>query len=410
MGPDHSGTATSIVAVVQTAATRRPTKFQYVPALDGLRGLLVFPVALFHFSITAGWDPARTYAPGSFFAPSTFFALSGYLITSLLLVERERSGTIDGPGFWARRFRRLLPASVAVILAASLLTALFPDLWGPLPGSDVAAGLFSLSNWQAIALADAGETFRLLGPLGVFWSLSLEEQFYLGLFTVVMLAAAWSKARDRRFSAMLVALLVAAGIWSIASLLLIDATPQREFFGTDTRASELVAGCLLAVWVHNRGLPRSSWWRWIGIASLVAAVLAWSFVHESDPWVLGGGLAVFSIVNIGLIIGASVDGPMSRALAVAPLVWFGRLSYPVYLVHWPMALIMNPDRMGMVGWPLIGLRMVASVLVAWALFRWLETPLRTAKVADWPRGLVLWAAPAAIALLLAIVVSGWGWA
>ena len=410
MDPECPGAATSIGAVVQTAATRRPTKFRYVPALDGLRGLLVLPVALFHFSITAGWDPSRTYAPGSFFAPSTFFALSGYLITNLLLAERERTGSIDGTGFWARRFRRLLPSSVAVIVAASVLTALFPDLWGPMPGSDVAAGLFSLSNWQAIALADAGETFRLLGPLGVFWSLSLEEQFYLGLFTVVLLAAAWSRARDRNFTPVLIVLLAATGIWSIASLVVIDATPQREFFGTDTRASELVAGCLLAVWVHHRGIPRSTWWRWVGIASLVLAVLAWSLVHEADPWVLGGGLAAFSVVNIGLIIGASVPGPMSRALAVAPLVWFGRLSYPIYLVHWPMALIMNPDRMGMVGWPLIGLRMVASVLVAWALFRGLETPLRTARIAAWPRGLVLWAVPAGLALLLAIVVSGWGWA
>ena len=139
-------------------------------------------------------------------------------------------------------------------------------------------------------------------------------------------------------------------------------------------------------------------------------MLAWSFVHEGDPWVLGGGLAAFSLVNIGLIIGASVQGPMSRALEFGPLVWFGRLSYPIYLVHWPMALVMNPDRMGIVGWPLILLRMVASVVVAWAVFRWLETPLRTARIAAWPRGFVLWVVPAAAALVLAIVVSGWQWA
>lgn len=409
------GRTTSIGAVVQTAATRRPTKFSYVPALDGLRGVLVLPVALFHFSITAGWEPTRTYAPGSFFAPSTFFALSGYLITSLLLAERERTGDLDGRGFWSRRFRRLLPASVAVIVAASVLTALFPDLWGPLPGSDVAAGLFSLSNWQAIALADAAQTepamgFRLLGPLGVFWSLSLEEQFYLGLFTVIVGALAWSRTRGADFAKLLVALLVVTGVWSIASLALIDSTLQREFFGTDTRASELVAGCLLAVWVHHRGLPRSPWWGWVGLAAMLAAVLAWSFVHEYDEWVLGWGLAAFSVVNLGLIVGASVEGPMSRILAVPPLVWFGRLSYPIYLAHWPMALIMNPDRTGITGWPLIGLRSLASVAVAWVLFRWFETPVRTARMADWPRGLVLWGVPASSALLLALVVSGWGWA
>ncbi len=405
MVTDPPKPTSSIGGVVQTAAVRRPTKFSYVPALDGLRGLLVFPVALFHFSITAGWDPTRVYAPGSFFAPSTFFALSGYLITSLLLAERERSGGIDGRGFWSRRFRRLLPSSVAVILAASVLTALFADLWGPLPGSDVAAGLFSLSNWQAIQLADAGETWRLLGPLGVFWSLGLEEQFYLGLFTVVIIASARAKA----MTGWLVGLLVAVGVWSIASLVLIDSTPQREYFGTDTRASELVAGCLLAVWVHHKGLPKGWVWKWVGVASVVAAVLAWTFVHEDDAWVLGGGLALFSIVNIGLIIGASVAGPMVSALSLGPLVWLGRLSYPVYLVHWPMALIMQPERMGMVGWPLIVVRFAASLLVAWGLYRFLERPLRTSPLAQWPKGFVVWAVPAATALVLAIWVSGWGW-
>ncbi|MGI9576596.1 MAG: acyltransferase family protein, partial [Microthrixaceae bacterium] len=148
----------------------------------------------------------------------------------------------------------------------------------------------------------------------------------------------------------------------------------------------------------------------VGMAALLAAAAAWTFVHEDDPWVLGWGLAAFSLVNVGLILGASVPGPMSSALSVAPLVWIGRLSYPIYLVHWPMALIMNPDRMGMVGWPLIALRSIASVLVAWAVFRWLETPLRSARVAAWPRGLLLWGIPASFALLLAIAVSGWGWA
>jgi len=391
--------------VTQTAAVRRPTKFAYVPALDGLRGVLVVPVMLFHYSITAGWEPRRVYAPGSFFAPSTFFALSGYLITSLLLAEREATGGIAGRSFWARRFRRLLPASVAVILAASVLTALLPDLWGPLPGSDVAAGLFSLSNWQAIALADAGETFRLLGPLGVFWSLGLEEQFYLGLFAAVMLAV-----RTGNTTRVLVGVLSAVWVWSVASLWLVQGTPQREFFGTDTRASELVVGCLLAVWVHHRGLPRSPAWRWVGLAAMAAAVMAWAMVSEEDAWVLQWGLAAFSVVNLGLLVGASVPGPLARALSVGPLVWVGRLSYALYLVHWPVALALQSDRLGMAGWPLIGVRVAVSVVLAWGILRLLERPIRTSKVAAWPRGLLLWGAPAATALVLAVWASGWGWA
>ena len=391
--------------MVQTAALRRPTKFSYVPALDGLRALLVLSVATFHFSITAGWEPAKVYSPGSFFAPSTFFALSGYLITSLLLAERERSGAINGRGFWARRFRRLLPASVIVIVFASVLTAIWGDLWGPLPGSDVAAGLFSLSNWQAIRLADAGESFRLLGPLGVFWSLGLEEQFYLGLFAVVMVAS-----RTKAMATWMVGILVTVGVWSILSLVLIESTPQREYFGTDTRASELIGGCLVAVWVHHHGLPSARIWRWVGMVALVVTFLAWGFVHEDDPWVLHGGLSLFTLVNVGLILGASVPGPMARLLGVAPLVLIGRLSYPLYLIHWPMALILSPDRVGIIGWPLIALRLAVSMLLAWLVFRFLEEPMRTSGLAKWPKGLALWGIPALGALALAVVVSGWGWA
>jgi peptidoglycan/LPS O-acetylase OafA/YrhL len=393
----------------------RPTRFAYVPALDGLRGLLVFPVALFHFSITAGWDPVRVYAPGSFFAPSTFFALSGYLITSLLLAEEERTGGIDGRGFWSRRFRRLLPSSLLVIVACSVLTAFFPDLWGPLPGSDVAAPLASVANWQEIHLAGAGECLtaapdmptclRLLGPLGIFWSLSLEEQFYLGLFAVVALAV----SRGRDMTRWLVGMLVVVGVASVASLAVVQSTPQREYFGTDTRASELVAGCLLAVWVHHHGLPRHRAWRWLGWIALAVAVACWAFVREDDPWVLGGGLAAFSLVNVGLIVGAASAGSMSRMMSWRPLVALGRLSYPVYLIHWPIALIMQPDRLHLVGWPLMLARFAVSVALAWMVLRFVERPLRTSKLVEWPWGLVVWGLPAIGAVVLAVAVSGWGW-
>jgi peptidoglycan/LPS O-acetylase OafA/YrhL len=393
----------------------RPTRFAYVPALDGLRGLLVFPVALFHFSITAGWDPVRVYAPGSFFAPSTFFALSGYLITSLLLAEEVRTGGIDGRGFWSRRFRRLLPSSLLVIVVCSVLTALFADLWGPLPGSDVAAPLASVANWQEIHLADAGQCLssapdvptclRLLGPLGIFWSLSLEEQFYLGLFAVVALAV----SRGRDMTRWLVGMLVVVGVASVASLVVVQGTPQREYFGTDTRASELVAGCLLAVWVHHHGLPRHRAWRWLGWLALAVAVACWAFVREDDPWVLGGGLAAFSLVNVGLIVGAASGGSMGRVLSWRPLVTLGRLSYPVYLIHWPIALIMQPGRLHVVGWPLMLARFAVSVALAWLVFRFVERPLRTSRLVEWPRGLVAWGVPAIGAVVLAVAVSGWGW-
>ena len=385
--------------VTAAPTTRKPTAFPYVSSLDGLRGLLVFPVAAFHFSITAGWG--RTLAPGSFFAPSAFFALSGFLITSLLLVEHERTGAIDGKGFWSRRFRRLLPASVFVVLFAVVVTALFPDAWGPLPTADVASALFSVQNWWAIHLANTGESFRLLGPLGVYWSLAVEEQFYLGLFVVVVLAS-----RTRHMMKWLVGMLVAVGAYSIVVLVVIDSSPQREFFGTDSRASELVAGCLLAVAVHHWGWPRARWWGWAGWAALLVTVLAWSLVWEDFPWVLGGVLALVSVLNVFLIGGAVVDGSFKTFLGWRPLVELGRISYPVYLIHWPIALLMNPDRMGFSGLPLIVVRFVVCVGAGYGIFRFLERPLRSSRLSRWPVGFAVWAGAVAFALGLSFLTSG----
>lgn len=388
---------------VQTAAAIRPTRIEYFPGLDGLRGLLVLPVALFHYSITAGWEPQRVYASGSFFAPSTFFALSGFLITSLLLAERERNGSIDGRGFWSRRFRRLLPASIVVIVVVACAPLVWPGTLYDLPGSDLIGPLFSVANWQAIIWADQGEAGRLLGPLGIFWSLSLEEQFYLGLFIVVMVI---SRLR-RNFTFWLVTALLLVGVSSIISTMFVDSTPQREFFGTDSRASELVAGCLLAVWIHHKGMPQWRGWTWIGVASIVAATVAWFAVGELDPWVLRVGLPLFSVVNIGLIIGGLAPGVASRFLSIGPLVWLGRLSYPVYLIHWPLVFFLRPNGTWFVGWPVIIIRFAVAVALAWLLFRYVERPLRNSPLIAGFKGAATWAGLAGTALLAATVVAGW---
>lgn len=386
--------------MVTAAPTRaRATRFPYIESLDGLRGLLVFPVVMFHFSITAGWD--RTLAPGSFFAPSAFFALSGFLITSLLLVEHERSGAIDGRGFWARRFRRLLPASVLVVLAVVVVGALLPSWWSPLPVADVASALFSVQNWWAIHLATTDQSLRLLGPLGVYWSLAVEEQFYLGLFLVVLLAS-----RTRHMTRWLVAALVAVGTLSIVSLVLVESTPQREYFGTDSRASELVAGCLIAVAVHRFGWPKARWWGWAAWVALAATVLAWAFVWDDDRLVLGGMLALISIPNVFLICGATVDGTFHRFLSWRPLVELGRISYPVYLVHWPIALVMTPARMGFAGLSLMVVRFAVSILVGYGVTRFMERPLRSSPLLRWPVGFALWALAVAFALGVSYVSAG----
>jgi peptidoglycan/LPS O-acetylase OafA/YrhL len=382
---------------VAATTTQRRTSIGYLPALDGIRGLLVFPVVAYHFSITAG-VPGLVVAPGSYLAPSMFFTLSGFLITSLLLAERERTGGIDWKGFWNRRFRRLVPASLAVIFGCTLIKAVWPRVFGPFPVPDVLAGIFSMKNWQSIHL-ESGTTaqqFRLLGPLSPYWSLAVEEQFYLGLSIVVALAA-----RTRRHLSWLVTFLVVVWTYSALSLFLIDGTANRMFFGTDTRASEVVAGCLLAVFLHTYGWPRARWWSAVGWVGLVLTVVAWQTLGETEAWVIHGGLLLASVLNISLILGGIVEGRFARVMQFRPLVELGKLSYPVYLIHWPISLVLQPDRLGISGWPLMFVRFVVSVAAGWALGEWIEKPIRSRRALRGRGSGMVWGGVAVASVVLA---------
>jgi len=377
-------------------STERRTSISYLPALDGVRGLLVFPVVAYHFSITSG-DPSLLVAPGSYLAPSMFFALSGFLITSLLLAERERTSRIDWKGFWSRRFRRLLPASLAVVFGCALIKAIHPSVFGPFPVSDALAGIFSFKNWQSIYLEHGtrSEQLRLLGPLSPYWSLAVEEQFYLGLSIVIALAA-----RTDNAIRWLVGFLTTVWVLSAIALLTVHGSANRMFFGTDTRASEVVAGCLLAVVIHVYGWPRWKGWNAVGWSGLILTVIAWAKLGETEPWVIHGGLLLASGLNLSLIMGGIVEGSFARVMRFRPLVELGKLSYPVYLIHWPIALVLQPARMHMTGWSLMFVRFVVSVAAGWALSEWLERPIRTRRALPGRQGAMLWASAATAALVL----------
>jgi len=356
---------------------------------------LVFPVVAFHFSVTE-WG-ADALAPGSFFAPSMFFTLSGFLITSLLLVERERSGRVDWRGFWARRLRRLLPASMAVIVGCVAVDAVF-DLWD-LNAGDATAAVFSYMNWRQIHFAEVPQ--RLLGPLGPYWSLAVEEQFYLGLSIVV--AVALAARRPLRF---LGGALIALWAMSVAAQILVNGSTPREYFGTDTRASEMVAGCLLAMAIHRWGWPSDRRWAWLGLACTVLTVAGWLFVHESQSWVTSGGLALFAFVNIGMIMGAVVDTPFRRALQFRPLTELGRISYPVYVVHWAVTVGFDQGRLGVSGWPLIAIRFVVTLALGWALARFIEEPIRRKTLLPGRQLAWAWAGATLLSIAVAGVVDG----
>ncbi len=379
------------------------TRFPYVPALDGIRGLLVFPVLLFHFTLIGctqgGGCSATILAPGSFFAPSMFFTLSGFLITSLLLIERGGKGRVDWLAFWSRRFRRLLPASVVVVLVCAALPHMWPAAWGRLFPSDALAALFSFRNWQAISL-ETTQGLRTVGPLSPYWSLAIEEQFYLGLSIVVgvaMLARSWRTT--------LTVALAATGAASIFAMLVVHGTPNRELFGTDIRAAEVVAGCLLAVAVQKWGWPQSRWFVPLGWIGLAGTVILWGWVSEHDPWVLNGGLILIAVLNLMIIVGASVwGGSIGRFFCSRPLVEIGKLSYPLYLVHWPVALATMPVHTGLDGWPLTLLRFGLCLLLAVPLTKFIEAPIRSRRILKGWKFPAVWAGAVAVSIGLSL----WG--
>ena len=389
-----------------TRTTAGRSRLVHMPALDGLRGLAVAAVLLFH----GGWAGAR----GGFLGVDVFFVLSGFLITSLLLAEQRTSGTIGLGRFWSRRARRLLPALLLVVAAVAAAAPLFdPSARVGLRG-DALAALAYVANWRFVA--EGSDYFARTAadsPLNHLWSLAIEEQFYL-VWPLVVLAV----ARLRRPAAWVGAVAATGAAASAAAMVLLhrgEADVDRVYYGTDTRAHTVLIGAalaaLLAPTLARRSPTDGGWPRpvrlLLGLISSVAAlnlVVALALVKGSEPWLYEGGLPLVSIAAAAVIAHTVVnpDGWTARLLGLAPLRAAGRLSYGLYLWHWPLYLLLNGARTGLSGGALLAVRLAATAAAAFASDRLLERPVR----AGLPRG--VWArvaAPAAAAATALVVVA-----
>jgi peptidoglycan/LPS O-acetylase OafA/YrhL len=347
---------------------------------------------------------------GGFLGVDIFFVLSGFLITSLLLDELGRIGRIDLGGFWIRRARRLLPALVLMVLMVAVGRQFFsPEAVAGLR-NDAVATFFWLANW--IFVADKTDYFSQgapPSPLQHAWSLGVEEQYYI-IWPLVLIAVALSlaaRARRRRrwatlggvrLAVFLLATLGALASAAAAVILASDATRDRVYFGTDTRAQALLTGAaasalLVRDWPSlNRGwsLIRSRWGRWtarllpvIGLAVLAAAA---HYATGSAREFRGGLLIAVAVATVVVIAPVALDqqGPVATVLAWRPLVWLGTISYGVYLWHWPIFLVLNGERTGWSGLSLFCVRCAATLAVSTLSWRLIEQPIRNWRPARVP--------------------------
>ncbi|HVN51750.1 MAG TPA: acyltransferase family protein [Acidimicrobiales bacterium] len=366
--------------------TDRPGDMRYRPALDGLRAIAVLAVLAYHWP--ASW------MPGGFLGVEVFFVISGYLITSLLLGERVRTGTTDLKAFWARRARRLLPALFTLLAVVSAVWLIwYPSEVAGLRGAVVAA-LAYVTNWYLIAVKQS--YFASVGrpsPFLHLWSLAVEEQFYL-VWPLVLLGLL--RVFRRRMRLVLVAVLAGAAASAALGVALYHpgADPFRVWYGTDTRAAGILLGAALAIavppWHMQAAISRGAR-RLLGVVGLAAlAATAWMFVHvnEFDPFVYRGGFVLLDLVTVGLILALVHPATtiVARALAWRPLVWVGRRSYGIYLWHWPIFVLTRPGLdVTMAGWQLLTVRLGGTVVAAELSYRLVEMPIRSGSLTRWLR-------------------------
>ncbi len=352
-----------------------PTRLAWQPALDGLRGVAVIWVLLYHGGVT--------WARGGFLGVDVFFVLSGYLITALLLAEWQQKGSIDLAAFWTRRARRLLPALLVLLVAVAALAPVLasPSQRSMLRGDGLAA-LFYVSNWRLVASGQSYfAQFALPSPLRHTWSLAIEEQWYLVWPVAVAAGLRLLRGRTKPLLAGAVALATGSALL-MAWLVPASGDPSRVYYGTDTRAQALLAGAVLAMALP---LARRTWPRVArlglqagGVAAAICLLAMFTMVSDSDRWLFHGGYALAAMAA-ATVIAASIQpgrGPVRSPLSLRPLRAVGRISYGLYLWHWPLYLALTPDSTGLAGARLLFVRSAATFGAATLSWHLVETPVR----------------------------------
>jgi peptidoglycan/LPS O-acetylase OafA/YrhL len=358
-------------------AGTRPAHTRFRPDIEGLRAVAVLAVVFFHFDVPG--------IGGGFIGVDVFFVISGFLITGLLWRDMSTTGSIRLRRFYGARARRLLPASatVGVVMVIAAAVLLSPLQARKIIGDGIASALY-VNNYrlalQGIDYFTASAMFP--SPFEHYWSLGVEEQFYL-VWPPMIIGTAWLIRRVRRrtdacatlsASPYLVVLVLVAAMSFAVSLVATHVVPAVAFFSLPTRAWELAVGGLVALtvsqWRRLSPLPAAL----AGWAGLGVILLACTRLDGATPY--PGTAALLPVLGTALVIGAGCAAPargVGRLLALPPMQAVGRVSYSWYLWHWPVALVANSR--GLAG-------SLAGILISGGLavltLRLIENPLRFA--------------------------------
>ena len=386
--------------------------------IQGLRAVAVMLVVLYHL-----WPGPL---PGGYIGVDVFFVISGFLITGNILREVERRGSVRLADFWARRVRRLLPAALLVLATTAVAVFLFvPRLHWQQFFKEIGAATLYVENWSlARDAVDYLASSNAPSPVQHYWTLSVEEQFYIAwpllvLAGIGLAALARGAARECEPRRMITLVLALATLASLAySLWLTAANPQTAYFSTFTRAWEFGAGALLACSMA-RGSTRSGATRLLTrrppLAALLSlaglGIIAVSAIVLNHETPMPGSAAIWVVAGSAAVIAAghpSLSWSPGRLLCWRPATFIGDISYSMYLWHWPLIVL----------WPYVldqpaGLLdragiLVATILLSWATKLWVEDPVRTTRNQFARRPMVsLLAAAVAASLLVGVCRVAW---
>ena len=356
-------------------------KSKYLPSIDSLRALAVLAVIIYHVDVN--------YLPGGFLGVDLFFVLSGYLISSLIIKEYRKTGSLNLYNFYIRRARRLLPAVYFMITVGLVVMVLFNEVLLRKSHLDAIFGYIYSSNWWYIFhKLDYFDSFGAQSPFKHLWSLAIEEQFYMIFPLLFLLVNRKKKSKDGTYKLNKNFLYVILGlilVSLIAHILLFDINNiSRIYFGTDTRAFSLLVGVVGAILypmerLHAKVTPQQNMiYSVVSLVSIATLITVMIYTSEYNTLLYRGGFLLVAILGLIVIISSGKQHTlMSRLLSFKPVVFIGKISYSLYLWHFPVLVLTTPvSEIGNPNIIFVILRVILTFILATASYVFVETPIR----------------------------------